>query len=157
MYEKFRVLVFDPGENTGWTNISIIVTNDKPLTYEFEGLTGGTSVRSHQKIGELFDIFFPDIVVFETFNMYPGMAKELSWNSFYPCEVIGVIKYLAEKKKIKIYGQSPSIKRYSGGIDGIWTTLRKTNENVTEHTKDSYLHLKYFLKNTFPKVLSGQK
>lgn len=132
------ILVFDPGENTGW------------VCEETEGdvtmLRGGTAVRDHRLIAELFDVFHPTLVVFERFNLYPGMAKTLSWNSFYPCEVIGVIRYLCASRNIPYVEQAPSIKKFSGGLDDRWVELRKMCE-VTEHTKDAYLHLKYYKHN----------
>lgn len=137
-----RILVFDPGENTGWVEAE----------YDESGLrtnlTGGTAVRDHAKVAELFDIFNPTHIVYETFNLYPGMARNgtMNWNSFYPCEVIGVIKYLAQRKGLPIYGQSPSIKKYSGGLQQDWVVLRERCA-ATEHMKDAYLHLKYFERN----------
>lgn len=74
------------------------------------------------------------------------MAKTLSWNTFYPCEVIGVIKVAAQLLGIPIVEQAPSTKKFSGGLDENWKTLRE-NYEVTEHTKDAYLHLRYFLRN----------
>ena len=133
------ILVFDPGENTGW--VAAEVSENGAIT-----LTGGTAVRDHRLVAELFTIYYPDIVVFERFNLYPGMARTMSWNSFYPCEVIGVIRYLCQKNDIKYFEQAPSIKKFSGGLQKDWEMLRKKCE-VTEHTKDAYLHLKYFLRN----------
>ena len=135
--------MFDPGENTGW--VCEETWDDGRVT-----LVGGTAVRDHRKIAELFDIYYPTHVVFERFNLYPGMAKTLSWNSFYPCEVIGVIRYLCQSRKIPYTEQAPSIKKYSGGLDDRWKQLRETC-SVTEHTKDAYLHLKYYLRNKLKK------
>lgn len=157
-----KLLIFDPGENTGWLFAefdSIDATSFGVLQPEY--LLGnvvdiriGTSVRSHMGIAELFHIYDPDVVVYETFNMYPGKAKELSWNSFYPCEVIGIIKYLAEKNKCRIFGQAPSTKKYSGGLDEMWIMLRKKYpDGATEHSKDTFLHFKYFLRNNLKKVV----
>lgn len=147
MEAVLKVLVFDPGENTGW-NYAEIADGNK-LKY----LTGGTTVRSHMGVAELFTIYNPDLVVFESFHMYPGMAKTLSWNSFYPCEVIGVIRYMCDKMGIQYYEQAPSIKKFSGGLDNDWVMLRQ-REQTTEHCKDAFLHLKYFRRNTYKKLPS---
>lgn len=136
-----RILVFDPGENTGWVS-ALVDNNNKKLWIS----KAGTAVRDHRKIAELFDTYKPDVVVFERFNLYPGMAKTLSWNTFYPCEVIGVIRYLCDARGIPYYEQAPSIKKYAGGLQQDWVELRHRCE-VTEHSKDAYLHLKYFLRN----------
>lgn len=127
------ILVFDPGESTGWV-----------LQDNTGELLGGTAKKNHLEIAGLIERYAPDVVVLETFHLYPGMAKSLSWNSFYPVEVIGVIKYLCMRLGISVVEQSPSIKRYAGGFDARWYELAKSTP-TTEHTKDAYLHLKYYL------------
>ena len=137
-----RILVFDPGENTGWVEAEY---NESGLR---TNLTGGTVIRDHKKIAELFDIFNPTHIVYETFNLYPGMARNgtMNWNSFYPVEVIGIIKLMAIRRNLPIFGQAPSTKKYSGGLQQDWTELRERCD-ATEHMKDAYLHLKYFERN----------
>ena len=130
------VLVFDPGESTGW------------CYRNQEGrVTGGTCKKNHMEVAEKIQIFNPDIVVFERFNLYPQMAKSLAWNSFYPCEVIGVIRYLCDKYNIPVVEQAPSVKKYFGGFQQDWDQLKELSQGVTEHTKDAYMHLKYFERN----------
>lgn len=148
-----RILVFDPGEHTGWCCAEYDECGAPKWV-----LRGGTADKDHRCVAELFDIYNPDIVVFERFNLYPGMAKTLSWNSFYPCEVIGVIRYLCARDDIPTYEQAPSIKKFSGGLQGDWRSLKNNSVNVskqgvTEHTKDAYLHWKYFERNTLHKAL----
>ena len=132
------ILVFDPGDHTGW------VFRD-----ESGRVVGGTCGKSHAQVAERINVLQPDICVFERFNLYPQMAKSLAWNSFYPCEVIGVIRYLCVQKHIPIVEQAPSIKKYFGGFQDDWTKLKEICDpkEVTEHTKDAYQHLKYFERN----------
>lgn len=134
-----KIFVLDPGENTGWVCQTTYEDGNKKLT-------GGTSVRSHIELFQMLVDAAPTVIVFERFNLYPGMAQTMSWNSFYPCEAIGVIKLYSQLYEVEIVAQAPSIKKYSGGLDDRWIALRKSCE-VTEHTKDAYLHLKYFLRN----------
>lgn len=132
------VLVFDPGDHTGW------------VFRDTDGrVTGGTCGKSHAQVAERIHILRPDICVFERFNLYPQMAKSLAWNSFYPCEVIGVIRYLCVSMHIPIVEQAPSVKKYFGGFQEDWTKLKEIcdHKEVTEHTKDAYQHLKYFERN----------
>lgn len=126
------ILVFDPGESTGW-----VYRTDSGL------IVGGTCKMNHLEVARKFEEYAPDIVVFERFNLYPGMAKSLSWNTFYPCEVIGVIRYICIRESIPYIEQAPGIKKYAGGLQADWHDLRNRCE-VTEHTKDAYLHLRYF-------------
>lgn len=134
------ILVFDPGDHTGW------------CFRDRDGrVTGGTCGKNHREVAERIQVLGPDIVVFERFNLYPQMAKSLAWNSFYPCEVIGVIRYLCDRYKIPIVEQAPSIKKYFGGFLEDWDQLKELSSNVTEHTKDAYQHLKYFERNGLKK------
>lgn len=138
---KKNILVLDPGESTGWV---ILKTNDE--------LFGGTAPKNHLAVAELIQKYHPDIVVIERFNLYPGMAKSLAWNSFYPCEVIGVVRYLCQLNGIMLVEQAPSVKKYAGDFKEDWLQL-KQRVKVTEHTKDAYQHLKYFLRNGGKKYL----
>lgn len=130
------VLVFDPGDHTGWCFRD---TSGRVI--------GGTCGKHHMEVAERIQILRPDIVVFERFNLYPQMAKSLAWNSFYPCEVIGVIRYLCDKYHIPVVEQAPSVKKYFGGFQKDWDQLKALSQDVTEHTKDAYQHLKYFERN----------
>lgn len=140
-----KVLCLDPGESTGW------FFYDGPMPYVFNNVEPnvqmGTVKKFYLDIGKLIDILEPDIVIFETFNLYPGSAKSLIWNSFYPCEVIGIIKYVCMSKCIELVAQAPPVKGYSGGLDDLWLSWRKgSNYQATEHTKDAYLHFRYYNK-----------
>lgn len=134
------ILALDPGEHTGWCYQD--ATGD---------IVGGTAPKNHVEVAQLIRLLRPDIVVMERFNLYPQMAKSLAWNSFYPCEVIGVIRYMCMYWGIPLVEQAPSIKKYFGGFKPDWDML-KANANakgfdVTEHTKDAYQHYRYFLRN----------
>lgn len=147
---SLRVLCLDPGDHTGWL-LAEYTDYDKSSV---PTLRCGTTYLDHVAEAELILMLSPDIVVYENFHLYPGMSKSLSWNSFYPCEVIGIVKYLCESLGIEIYQQSPSIKKYAGGLQQDWVELRKHSiEKTTEHSKDAYLHWKYFERNSLQKAI----
>ena len=131
------VLVFDPGESTGWC-----FRDENHVT------TGGTLPKNHVEVARAITERLPSIVVIERFNLYPQMAKSLAWSSFYPCEVIGVIKYVCASLKIPVIEQAPSVKKYFGGYQSDWEQVKQTKGfKLTEHVKDAYQHLKYFERN----------
>ncbi len=138
-----KILCLDPGESTGWV-----------LGTEEQAIRGGTCKRNHLEVAQLIKDERPDIIVLERFNLYPGMAKSLAWNSFYPCEVIGVIKYLAMELDIQIVEQAPSVKKYAGDIQkyGDWHFVKERCSRVTEHTKDAYQHYRYFMIHGLKKI-----
>lgn len=131
------VLCFDPGESTGW------------CCRDREGrVTGGTLPKCHTDIFVKIVECWPDVVVIESFKMYPNKAQSLAWNSFYPCEVIGVIKCTCGLHNIPWIEQAPSVKKYFGGFKDDWHQVEQTPDyKRTEHVKDAYMHLKYFERN----------
>ena len=130
------ILTLDPGESTGWSYLSR--TNQ---------LAAGTLPKDHGKVAEHILQLRPDVIVFETFNLYPGKAQSLSWNSFYPCEVIGIIKYLARwVLGTHIVEQAPAIKRYAGALPKQFLGLSRADHKLTEHSKDAVQHLCYYLR-----------
>ena len=130
------ILALDPGESTGWCFL------DRDNT-----LLAGTAPKDHLKVAERIDILNPDIVVYESFNLYPGKAQSMIWNSFYPCEVIGVILYKCLSENRQTVKQAPSIKKYAGPLPKRFTDLSKTLR-LTEHSKDACQHLCYFLRRS---------
>lgn len=130
------ILALDPGESTGWCFID-----------RDDNLCAGTAPKDHLKVAERIDILNPDIVVYESFNLYPGKAQKLIWNSFYPCEVIGVILYKCRSNHIPVYRQAPSIKKYAGPLPQKFIDYSKI-EKLTEHSKDACQHLCYFLRQS---------
>lgn len=143
------ILALDPGESTGWCFQAVSGT-----------VYGGTARKDHLEVAQLIRIARPDIVVLERFNLYPQMAKALSWNSFYPCETIGVIKVVCMELRIPVVEQAPSVKKYFGGFQEDWAAvgylpfeLKPFSKGVTEHTKDAYMHYRYFLRNGLKKFV----
>ena len=128
------ILALDPGESTGWC----FIDRDNRIQ-------AGTIPKDHMAVAERIDILNPDIVVYETFNLYPGKAQSMIWNSFYPCEVIGVILYKCMHGKRTIVQQAPSIKKYAGPLPDKFVQLSRT-EKLTEHSKDACQHLCYYLR-----------
>lgn len=135
------ILVLDPGESTGW------------CYQDEEGkLHGGTCGKDHTEVMGLLLKYQPEHVVFERFNLYPGKAKQLAWNTFYPCEVIGVIRFFCMHRNVPYTELAPSVKKYAGGFREDWEALKLRSTNITEHSKDAYLLYKYFMRNCFKKV-----
>jgi hypothetical protein len=98
------------------------------------------------------------MVVIESFNLYPGMAQHMAWNSFYPVEVIGAVHYLCHRYGIPYVMQKPSVKKYAGKLKPELVEAVKAHSSIVvrcmpgaepfmEHTKDAILHLQYYLRN----------
>lgn len=128
------ILALDPGESTGWCFLGRDNT-----------MQAGTLLKNHVHVATLIDKLQPDLVIFESFNLYPSKAKSLAWNSFYPCEVIGVIKCKCTIERIDYLQQAPSVKKYAGPLPQQYKDLAK-QKKLTEHSKDACQHLCYYLR-----------
>lgn len=128
------ILALDPGESTGWCWLNI-----------YDQMKAGTLPKNHESVLRLIQEFQPDRVVYESFNLYPGKAQKMVWNSFYPCEVIGVIKVVCQIRGISITAQAPPVKKFVGPLPQKYIDLSRT-EKLTEHSKDACQHLCYYLR-----------
>lgn len=133
-------MALDPGNSTGWV---VRDSDDK--------LIGGTIDANHDHVWDTMAWWLPDIIIYETFQMYPGKAQKLIWNTFYPCEVIGVIKLFAQKHPyIKLVGLQPSVKKYalSNNELDLWKSVEAhAKQPITEHTRDAVRLLRYYERN----------
>lgn len=135
-----RIIALDPGNSTGWV-----------VRRRNGSLEGGTISGNHLEVWILLDFYNPDIIVFETFQMYPGKAQKLIWNTFYPCEVIGVIKLWAMKNDRPIVGLQPSVKKYalSNTELELWrSVVLEKYATPTEHLRDAVRLLRYYERNS---------
>lgn len=124
------VLAFDPGGSTGWCVI------DSEYT-----LIASGEIPDWHGVKDLFNTHQPDVVVYETFQLYAWKAQSLSWNTFVPCEAIGVIKFIAEELQIPCVGQGPAERKW-------FTDDRLKTFNMvppSKHAKDAIRHALYFL------------
>ena len=132
------VIALDPGNSTGWV-----------FREADGGLSGGTCRENHQFVWELLNHYHPTIVVYETFQMYPGKAQKLIWNTFYPCEVIGIIKLWCMLNNAQLVGLQPSVKKFAlanSELD-LWKTVERYGAPATEHMRDAVRLLRYYERN----------
>lgn len=132
------VIALDPGNSTGW------------VFREADGsLSGGTCGEDHVAVWKLLEEYRPQVVVYETFQMYPGKAQKLIWSTFYPCEVIGVIKLWATVNGAQLVGLQPSVKKFALGTTELelWKTVNRYGAPATEHLRDAVRLLRYYERN----------
>lgn len=129
------VIALDPGNSTGWC----LRNNDGRLI-------GGTIGELHCDVWQLLNSYHPEVVVYETFQMYPGKAQKLIWNTFYPCEVIGIIKLWCMLNERNLVGLQPSVKKFAlanSELD-LWKTVERYGAPATEHMRDAVRLLRYY-------------
>lgn len=124
------ILAIDPGETTGMMLLR-------------EGVCFPVTVFKDEGLCRYLDVLeslTPSMIVIEKFHLSPSKAKDLAWNTFHTCEVIGIVKLYAEKTHTPITLQTPSNKAFAK-IDDMCPL------KCSRHEKDAYLHLWYFLRN----------
>ena len=121
-----KILAFDPGGTTGWA------ARDSITTYQYWG-----EFKDLPQVVTLINTHRPDVVVIESFKLYPWMAKTLSWNSFRAVEVIGAIKLTCELLGIKVEMQSASMAKFPKKI------IAKPAK-MSKHAYDAYVHAEIY-------------
>ena len=99
------LLALDPGVTTGFSVLELaqLGEEEEPNIVEYGTLSlwGG--------LDQLIERIRPRVIVMEQFRLYPRVAKSLSFSPLEAVQVIGVIKYLAEREMISLVEQSPQI------------------------------------------------
>ena len=136
-------IALDPGNSTGYCY------RDSKCP---DKLFGGTLPENHAYVWNILNNLNPDIIIYETFQMYPGKAQKLIWNSFYPVEVIGVIKLWAmTHPNCVLVGLQPSVKKFALANSELelWKTVNIVDgtNKATEHTRDAVRLLRYYERN----------
>lgn len=139
-----KLITFDPGHNTGFAtfadgNLADLGTFN--LEERVEALT------------TIFQTLVPgDIVVIESFKLYPWKANVKVWDSFPEVETIGMIKLLCEQNNIETVIQNPSQKNtYDNQLLTIMFDLRDKTKwpTFTKHSLDALRHAMVYYINKY--------
>jgi len=122
--DEIVILSCDPGETTGVFVGKFTAGDDKPEVLR----VGETDLWAG--LERLFMEYFPDVCVYETFKLYPWMARTKSWSTFPTVEVIGVLKYLANRYAVPIVGQGANMKK----------STRINPKHPSPHVRDAARH-----------------
>lgn len=124
------IIAFDPGKTTGWC-----VFRDKVL------IADGT-LTMEQSPALILDDFPPDLVIYESFRLFPNKAKAMIGAQFEPVQVIGVIRFLCQERHIPMIEQAPVLKKFFMPVARL-----KYYGSVpqSEHARDAVRHVLYYL------------
>ena len=146
-----RVVTIDPGNSTGF--LCSEWKDGEPIMHK------GLTIReenAHRRVFAALELVQPDIVVYETFQLYPNKAQHMQWNSFFPCEIIGVVKLWAAIRGVKLCGLQPSVKKFAGVGPRDWMTIATDEgEKLTEHVRDTLRLFTYWYRNVYRATTSG--
>ncbi len=128
---KLMVLAFDPGETTG-----VALLYEGQVVCNVFGLWAWVPFYLQDRIR-------PTVVVVEDFRLRRHAALSLVGSDFPTCQVIGVIKYLAQRAKVPVVMQSPSI--LAGTKDRVVGPEEHRSHKNREHVLAALSHGLYYL------------
>ena len=129
---ELRVLAFDPGETTG-------------MACFYKGQVFCNVFGLWAWVPLYMNKVRPTVVVIEDFRLRLHAARSLVGSDFPTCQVIGVIKYLAERAKVPVVMQSPSI--LAGMKDRVVVPEDSKHLITGEHMLDALKHGLYYLES----------
>jgi len=126
-----HIIGVDPGKNCGWATFR-------------DGINEGVGVAvGDEEIWDFIDSSYPDVWVVEDYKIrsqrHGGFDHE--FQSVFPAQVIGAIKYKAAVHKELVVLQQPTIKRPAMGMLAGKAYQKKANN----HALDAYLHAVYYI------------
>jgi hypothetical protein len=140
-----KILAIDPGERVGWATGTITPDGEgHALTVTGQGVDTlrDFSLSLEQHVREA------DVVIYETWRLYPHMAKKMIGNDMQPSQLIGIIRFVCWKDpSVKVVTQGASIKNTA--LKTMPEELHERMELSTEqHDQDAIMHLwHYYWKN----------
>jgi len=126
-----RVLAIDPGQTTGYAIGELGKT--------FVVLKTGT-VASWSGLDSLIDKEKPVLVLYEEFRLFWGKRTALVGNDMLTSQVVGVIRYVCQLRKITVLGRQPSVRNLPiiPRDDWMKSFLKSLR---TDHERDAVRHL----------------
>jgi hypothetical protein len=129
---KYKALSIDPGKHNGVS----LWEYDKDGNYEMYN----ASAIDKQALYNLIEYGDMDLIIYEGYRLYADKAQTMIGNEFETPQIIGVIKYLADKRSIPTVMQMATCKRFFDD-----KRIKKMGFNPpTMHAKDSIRHWLYW-------------
>lgn len=136
-----RLLALDPGETTGVAGFTADA-EEAVLTYANQIKTWPLEVGVSQ-LTKLLDSQTPDVVVFESYQVYEWKTSEHSWSQIPTVQVIGAVKTLLIQRDIPYYTQTAQVAKKFVDDEKLekWGFWHKG----MRHARDATRHGCYFL------------
>jgi hypothetical protein len=129
-----RVMGVDPGETSGWS-----------ITDDFKVVAKG-QVKDWHGLDDVLFQYNPQVVVFESFNLYAGQALNQIGQTFVTVQVVGVIRYLCEMNSIPCFSQGANCKKFYSDEKLAEMGIDASGTHAQTHWVDAVRHAFYYLK-----------
>lgn len=132
-----KTLAIDPGERVGWARGNVL-----PSGLEIMG-QGVTPLKDFAM--KLFtSISDYDVVVYESWRLYPAAAKAMIGNDMQPSQLVGMIRMMGWlHPSVKMVVQGANIKRTACKTMPDWLVERMGRSNE-QHDQDALMHLWHY-------------
>lgn len=131
------ILAIDPGERVGW---AVGAVHSDILTVTGQGVNPlrDFAIKLVQSAHKY------DTIVYETWRLYPHMAKTMVGNDFQPAQLVGMIRLATWlEPSVRLVSQGASIKNTA--IRTMPDVIQERMEHSSEqHDKDALMHLSYY-------------
>ena len=137
-----RVLAIDPGERVGWAHGILTPPNAVGPGVEITGQGVSPLKDFALKLHEVFGEY--DVVVYETWRLYPGIAKSMVGNDMQPSQLVGMIRLCGWLNPgTKLVSQGANIKKTALKTMPDWLKERMS-QSSEQHDQDALMHLWFF-------------
>lgn len=139
---SLKVIAIDPGERTGWARATVV---DGVIGEPVHGVSALQDFAL--KLGQVISDY--DVVIYETWRLYPHMARKMIGNDMQPSQLVGIIRYLGwTNPGVKLVSQGANIKDYADKtMPEPWQERMAVASE--EHDQDALRHLWYWYWRAF--------
>lgn len=137
------VLAIDPGERVGWA--TGLIHPDPPGEPPRLKVTNQGVHALKDFALKLYESYAKyDVVIYETWRLYPGMGKALVGNDMQPAQLVGMIRLCGWlNPKVKLVSQGASIKKTA--LRTMPAEIKDRFERSSEqHDQDALMHLWFY-------------
>lgn len=125
------ILAIDPGETTG---VAVCTVGEYISTFN---IISHNVISKWRGVETLVDNYSPDIIVAESYRLYPHLATAQAFSTMVAARVLGAIEEIAERRGIRLVEQAASIGTKLRLPDDIF---QKVGRYWTPHEKEAVKH-----------------
>lgn len=136
-----RLLTFDPGETTGWSSWE--VTEEEAKLVQSGQIKTWPIKNAVDEFTFLLNAHQPDIVVFESYQVYEWKAEDHTWSQIPTVQIIGCLRTLLIQMSIPEHTQTAQVAKQFCKDEKLeeWGLWKKGER----HARDALRHACYYI------------
>lgn len=142
--KPLAVLALDPGERTGWARADVQPDGS------WQDIRQGVHALKDMALALDRNFRDYDLVIYETWRLYPHKAKAMIGNDMQPSQMVGIIRFLGwQYPDVQLVSQGASTKTTADKTMPEWLAERFTHSSE-EHDRDALRHLWFWTWKNYP-------